>query len=86
MKEVITKIFLDPKEMDDYASIPAELYQTADELIIAYNHNNKVIEYNYKHTIRIRSLDPIVGIEFYTKIIENCKNKEMVEKSIHRFI
>ncbi len=55
--------------MDDYVSIQPELYQTVDELIIAYNNSSKIIEYNYKHTIRLRSLDPIFGIEFYVKVI-----------------
>lgn len=85
-KEVILKIFLDPKEMDDYSTIPAELYQTADELLIAYNHQTKSIEYNYKHTIRVKSLENIFGYEFYINVINNCKQRDIVEKSIHRLI
>ena len=38
--------------MDKYTDISDELYQTADELIIAYNSSKKFIDYNYKHTIR----------------------------------
>jgi hypothetical protein len=86
MKEVITKIFLDAREMEDYVSITPELYQTVDELLIAFNHNTKGFDYNYKHTIRVRSLENIFGYEFYINVINNCKQKEIVEKSIHRLV
>ena len=72
--------------MDDYSTIPPELYQTADELIIAYNHQIKSIEYNYKHTIRVKSLENIFGYEFYINVINNSKQRDIVEKSIHRLI
>lgn len=72
--------------MDDYSTIPPELYQTADELIISYNHQIKSIEYNYKHTIRVKSLENIFGYEFYINVINNSKQRDIVEKSIHRLI
>ncbi len=63
--------------MEGYKIIDAELYQTADELIIAYLHNKKIIDYNYKHTIRFFKNDKIdsdpdalyPGSEFYLKVI-----------------
>jgi hypothetical protein len=45
--------------MEGYKQIDAELYQTADELIMAYLHGKKFIDYNYKHTIRFYRSDKI---------------------------
>jgi len=45
--------------MEGYKSIDAELYQTADELILAFLHNRKIIDYNYKHTIRFARNDKL---------------------------
>jgi hypothetical protein len=59
--------------MEEYEIISPELYQTADELIITFNHNSKFIDYNYKHTIRVRTLENIFGTEFYINVINNCK-------------
>ena len=86
IKEVIDKIFLNPGEMEGWASISPELYQTADELIVACNHNSKVIDYNYKHTIRTKYPDRIYGLDFYMHLINNCKDMEMVTKAIHRLV
>lgn len=68
--------------MECYKIIDEQLYQTADELILAFLHNKKFIDYNYKHTIRFKKNDKIdsdsegfyPGSDFYLKVIENCEN------------
>lgn len=72
--------------MEDYKSVTLDLYQTADELIIAYNHHYNLIDYNYKHTIRTRSVEKTYGLDFYINVINLCNNKEIVEKALHRLV
>jgi hypothetical protein len=86
MKELLEKIFLDGKEMEDFQNVGADLYQTVDELLMAYNNNTGLFEYNYKHTIRVRNPERIFGLEFYFNILNNGKNRETVEKAGRRLI
>lgn len=86
IKEIIEKIFLNPELMDHYSSISDETFQTADELLVCFNHNAKTIEYNYKHTIRCEKPEEIFGLAFYMNAIVNCKDQVMVDKCLKRFI
>ncbi len=83
MKSIIEELFLS-KNMD-LAKADGELFQTADELIIAYNDYNKVIEYNYKHTIRTKK-QSILGVNFYLNLAESCMDDELRLKALKRFI
>lgn len=72
--------------MNHYKKISPNLYQTVDELIIAYNYYNRSIEYNTKHSIRSLKTHDMVGLEFYLDVATGCDNNEMVDKSLRRFI
>lgn len=52
IREIISNIFLNIDLMNGYQDVSNETFQTADELLVCYNHNLKFIDYNYKHTIR----------------------------------
>lgn len=64
--------------MENYETINGELYQTADELIIAYNYNLKLFDYNYKHTIRTKYPEKVYGADFYLNIINFSHNQEFI--------
>lgn len=53
---------------------------------MALNNNLENIDYNYKHTIRTKNPEKIIALEFYYHLINKCKSREIVEKSIHRII
>ena len=72
--------------MDGYKKVSEEMYQTADELIVSYNHHNRNIEYNTKHTIHCLKGEDIYGLNFYSNVAKNCENEMMSEKAIRRLI
>lgn len=61
--------------MQDYSIVTPQLYQTVDELLIAYNHHHQNLDYNYKHTIRLKFVDRVFGIDFYLNVINGCHDQ-----------
>lgn len=51
---ILKKIVEDDKLMEEYKHIDSDHFQTIDELIMCYLHGKRLIDYNYKHTIRFR--------------------------------
>ena len=81
--------------MEGYTDIDMDHYDTIDELILCYLHTKKIIEYNYKHTIRYKKneffLDDdkmFLGMNFYLKCIEHNHEKysDVVIKAIRRLV
>ena len=81
--------------MEGYKDIDMDHYDTIDELILCYLHNKKIIEYNYKHTIRYKRNEffleddkMFLGMSFYLKCIElnHSHHSEVRTKAIKRLI
>lgn len=72
--------------MEGYRKVSDELYQTADELIVSYNHLNRLIEYNAKHTIHCMKPEELFGINFYSNVAKNCEDSAMSDKATRRLI
>jgi hypothetical protein len=92
---IIKNIFESDEMMEGYKEIDMDHYDTIDELILCYLHNKKIIEYNYKHTIRYRKNEffleedkMFLGINFYLKCIEfnHEKYSDVATKAIKRLV
>ena len=75
-----------PEMMDEYKNISMETYQTIDELLICYNHQCGFIEYNYKHTLRVKKIDSLYGMAIYHNITVHALDLPLVEKALRRMI
>lgn len=72
--------------MNNFIACDEELFKTIDELLISYNHRNKLIDYNVKHCIRCIAPQELFAVEVYLDIAMGSKDEIISDKALRRFV
>jgi len=86
IKELIDSVFLVPDLMQNYRNMEFAVYQTVDELMMAYNIRMKTIEYNQKNSIRTFKAESIVDQAFYYRVLLAENSEKVLDAAMRRLV